>query len=161
MSPSPAPAIAFPLTPGDAVAAILVTPDRRFLMQHRDPVPHIWYPGAWGLFGGSIEPGESELEALRRELREEIALELGHATLFTRFRFDFGFADAGACTRSFYEVPIEAAVVPTLRLGEGRDMRLIAADQVLALSPIIGYDQFGLYLYLNRDRITAAPQHAP
>ena len=158
MSPAPSPApIAFPLTPGDAVAAILVTPDHRFLMQHRDPVPHIWYPGAWGLFGGTIEPGESELEALRRELREELALELGRATLFTRFRFDFDFAGAGACMRTFYEVPIDASVVPTLRLGEGRDMRLIPADQVLELSPIIGYDQFGLYLYMNRHRITAAP----
>jgi 8-oxo-dGTP pyrophosphatase MutT (NUDIX family) len=157
MSPAPAAATPGPLIPSDAVAALLVTRDRRFLMQQRDPVPHIWYPGAWGLFGGGIEPGESELDALRRELREEIALELGHATLFTRFRFDFDFAGAGACLRAFYEVPIEPDVVATLRLGEGRDMRLIAGDEVLRLPDVIGYDQFAVYLYLNRHRITAAP----
>jgi 8-oxo-dGTP pyrophosphatase MutT (NUDIX family) len=145
-----------PLVPSDAVAAIIVTPDRRFLMQQRDDEPHIWYPAAWGLFGGGIEPGESELDALRRELKEEIAFELREATLFTRFRFDFGFARAGACERSFYEVKIDSAEVATMRLGEGRAMELIAADAVLGLPDVIGYDQFALYLYLNRHRVTAA-----
>jgi mutator protein MutT len=37
------------------------------------------YPGVWDLPGGHIEPGESELEALTRELHEEIGvrIELG------------------------------------------------------------------------------------
>jgi hypothetical protein len=39
-------------------------------------------------------------------------------------------------------------------------MQLIAADDVLGLPNVIGYDQFALYLYLNRDRIEAAPTHA-
>ena len=157
MSTPPSPAASLgPLVPSDAVAAIIVTPDRRFLMQHRDPIPHIWYPGAWALFGGGIEPGESELDALRRELKEEIDYTLGTATFFTRFRFDFGFAGAGSCVRSFYEVQIDAAEVAGMTLGEGCDMRLIDGDAVLALPNVVGYDQFGLYLYLNRHRITAA-----
>ena len=157
MNPAPAAGAPGPLIPADAVAAILVTPDRRFLMQQRDPLPHIWYPGAWGLFGGSMESGESELEALHREIKEELDYAIRQATLFTRFHFDFGFAAAGGCDRTFFEVKIDAAEVATMRLGEGRAMQLIPADQVLGLPNVIGYDQFGLYLYLNRDRIKAAP----
>lgn len=30
------------------------------------------YPGVWDIFGGHIEPGETPLDALKRELREEL-----------------------------------------------------------------------------------------
>jgi len=153
----------YPLIPAHAVAAIMVTPDRRFLMQRRDDLPHIWYPDAWALFGGGIEPGETEREALARELEEEIGFTLVEATYFTRFDFDLGFAGCGIIERSVFVVPIEPETVAGLQLREGRAMALIEADQVLGLPPqITGYDQFALYLYLNRDRITpgsAAPRH--
>ncbi len=34
------------------------------------------FPGQWGLFGGGIEPGESPQQAIQRELKEELNLEL-------------------------------------------------------------------------------------
>src|SRR5690242_7998717 len=52
--------------PLGAAAAILVAPDRRYLLQHRDNRPDIWDPDHWGLFGGSIDPGETPEQALAR-----------------------------------------------------------------------------------------------
>ena len=49
-------------------AALLATPDGRYLMQLRDPKPHILLPDHWALFGGAIDPGESAADAMRREL---------------------------------------------------------------------------------------------
>jgi hypothetical protein len=40
-------------------AAIIVWPDRRFLLQHRNAKPGIWHPDSWNLFVGSIESDET------------------------------------------------------------------------------------------------------
>ena len=64
-----------PLRASSAVAAIVVVDQDRHLMQLRDDIPGIWYPGHWGLFGGAFDTGEEEIAALRRELREELELQ--------------------------------------------------------------------------------------
>ena len=47
----------------------------RVLLAHRSPGRR-WYPDVWDLPGGHVEAGETEVLALRRELREELAVEL-------------------------------------------------------------------------------------
>jgi 8-oxo-dGTP diphosphatase len=58
------------------VAGLVLASDRqRFLVTQRmstDP----GYPEHWELPGGKVEPGESDREALARELREELAIEV-------------------------------------------------------------------------------------
>jgi 8-oxo-dGTP diphosphatase len=55
---------------------------RVLLLKHR------FRPGTgWGMPGGFIEKGEQPEEALRRELREEVGLELGKVKLFTTRAF--------------------------------------------------------------------------
>ena len=52
--------------------AILVDTTGRLLLQQRDDKPGILHRGKIGLFGGHREDGESELECIVREVREEI-----------------------------------------------------------------------------------------
>ncbi|HEY9293275.1 MAG TPA: NUDIX domain-containing protein [Microlunatus sp.] len=82
-----------------ALAALIS--DDRLLLAHRHPKRR-WYPDCWDLVGGHVEPGESAEDAVRRECREEIAVEVAeprrvqaefdgrdlraHAFLVTRWR---------------------------------------------------------------------------
>lgn len=64
----------------------------RVLLVHRSPRKRS-YPGAWDLPGGLIEVGESELEALTRELHEELGVQIAPATASRLCRLTAGPAD--------------------------------------------------------------------
>lgn len=55
----------------------------RYALQHRDDRPSIPWPGHWGLFGGSIEPGEAPDVAVAREIMEELGLAASFRLLFS------------------------------------------------------------------------------
>lgn len=55
---------------------LIVTDDDRLLLHLRDDEPGILHPGCWAGFGGALEDGESTLDALHREVREEIGVEV-------------------------------------------------------------------------------------
>jgi len=54
--------------------AVLVKSDQ-ILLCHRHPNRR-WYPDVWDIPGGHIDSGETPAEAVRRELREELGIEI-------------------------------------------------------------------------------------
>jgi 8-oxo-dGTP diphosphatase len=54
--------------------------DDRVLLVHRRPDKHA-YPDVWDLPGGLVEPGESDLDALVRELHEELGVHVETASV--------------------------------------------------------------------------------
>jgi mutator protein MutT len=56
--------------------AIIVNSDNKFLLLKRSDDPKIWMPNKWALVGGGIEKGESPEEAVKREIKEEIGLDI-------------------------------------------------------------------------------------
>lgn len=58
------------------VAGVILHREGRVLLQHRDDIPGIVWPGHWAIFGGHIEPGEMPHDAALREIAEELGLEL-------------------------------------------------------------------------------------
>lgn len=60
------------------IAVGLVWNQKGELLFCRMPPDRGVFPGQWGFPGGGIEPGEQMADALRRELREELGIEVDH-----------------------------------------------------------------------------------
>lgn len=104
------------------VAIAILYQGDRFLMQLRDNIPGIAYPGCWGLFGGHLEAGETSEVAMQRELLEEIGYQPPSLTEFDCY------ADERA-VRHVYHAPLTVTLTE-LQLNEGWDMELLTADQI-------------------------------
>lgn len=108
--------------PPTQVAIAILYRHNQFLMQLRDNLPGIVYPGCWGLFGGHIEPGETPLVALQRELQEEI----GYTPEVIS---KFGCYSTPEVVRHVFQAALSVSL-QDLTLGEGWDMDLLTPTQI-------------------------------
>jgi 8-oxo-dGTP pyrophosphatase MutT (NUDIX family) len=138
------------LRPSDAVAALLLHEDGRYIMQLRDAKDDIFYPAHWGCFGGAIEPGEDPAQALQRELKEEIEYEIQQASRFTQFDFDFSPFGGGKLCRVYFEVHVAASAFRRLVLHEGAGMKALAGGDLLAKHAVVPYDAFAVWMHMYR-----------
>lgn len=68
------------------IAAIILENDEGMLLLYmRDDKPTIPFPSHWDLIGGHVEEGETPEEALIREYREELGLELKDYKFFRKY----------------------------------------------------------------------------
>jgi 8-oxo-dGTP diphosphatase len=136
--------------PAGAAAAILIAPDRRYLLQHRDNRPDIWDPDCWSLFGGSVDPGESPERALARELMEELELQpSARPAYFTQVAWDYGFRGHAVKLRYYFAVPLTDAEIGGLVQHEGQGMRLFAAEEILREPKLTAYDAHALRMHIT------------
>lgn len=105
-----------------AAIAILYR-EEKFLMQLRDNIPNILYPGHWAFFGGHIEPGESPDVALQREVLEEIGYTIPPTFI------EFGLYPDEQAVRHVFAAPL-LVELSQLVLNEGWDMGLVTIDDI-------------------------------
>ena len=141
------------LVAADAVAAVIVVDGASYLMQLRDDMPTIFYPGHWGCFGGAMDPGETPSEAIRREIEEELGfvpqacVELIHLDIaLTRIT-------GKTIRRRYFEIAVGAAEVSRFVLSEGAAVRAFAPAEILQAQFVIPYDAFALWLHHAQHRL--------
>ncbi|MEC4805915.1 MAG: NUDIX hydrolase [Jaaginema sp. PMC 1079.18] len=105
------------------VAVAILYQQGCFLLQLRDDIPTIAYPGYWGFFGGHLEPGESPEQGLKRELQEEIGY------TFTVKPVKFGCYFEPQVIRHVFAVPLTVSV-EDLVLQEGWDFKLLTPQEI-------------------------------
>jgi 8-oxo-dGTP pyrophosphatase MutT (NUDIX family) len=135
---------------GGASAAILLSPERKYLLQHRDNRNDIWDPDQWGLFGGAIDPGESPADALARELVEELELRPTAAfRYFTQIAWDYGLWGHGVKLRYYYEVKVTDEEIRKAVQHEGQGMRFFSAQEILREPNLTAYDAHALRMHIG------------
>ncbi len=144
-----------PLRPANAAAAIITVGEAGYLMQQRDARSDIWYPGYWGLFGGSLENGEDAAIALARELAEELELKIEPQQLhfFMKLDFDLGALGVGTFFRTFFTLALTKSVQESLILREGAAMQVFPGHEILCEQLVTPYDSFALFLHYSRARL--------
>jgi 8-oxo-dGTP diphosphatase len=118
------------------VAIAILPYEGKFLMQLRDNIPTILYPGLWGLFGGHIEAGETPEIAVVREVIEEIGFEITTPA-------KFGCYGDNRVMRHVFYAPLTVDL-DKLVLSEGWDFGLITPAQIeagFAYSAIAGEER--------------------
>ena len=106
--------------------------DGRVLLAHRSPNKRA-YPGVWDLPGGVVEAGESELDALTRELHEELGVQIATGSASHLCRLTAGPADEPALlsawlVRVWQGTPANVAPVP-IGLGVVEEGALPVGDE--------------------------------
>jgi 8-oxo-dGTP pyrophosphatase MutT (NUDIX family) len=140
------------LRPSNAVAALLLLDDGRYIMQLRDAIPDIFYPDHWGCFGGAVGEGETSLAALRRELEEELEYAPDTAEEFTRFEFDFSKVGQPKVYRVYFEISVPTAAFGRFALHEGAAFEAVAGRALLTRRKVTPYDAFAIWLHMSRHR---------
>ncbi len=117
------------------VGALLVKEDRVLLLKRK---PDDFMGGIFELPSGKVEPGESLLEALAREVREETALEIRKVKRYLG-SFDYP-SGSGKPTRQFNFLAEPAAGNPQVNnqehdefLWAGPEDKVTVSDSVLSL----------------------------
>jgi 8-oxo-dGTP diphosphatase len=117
----------------DCVGALLVRDGKVLLGRRADD--RAWLPGAWDVFGGHVEPGEDGIDALRRELAEE----LGIAPLTLRDLGVLEDTESGAWRLRVYAVADWRGEARNLRPDEHAELRwctsVEAAERLASAHP--------------------------
>lgn len=136
----------------DSVAALIFTPDERYVLQLRDRAAGVDFPGHWGLFGGALEPDETPEEALHRELAEELAIAASPLTPFSIAISDERVHGGWYCRRRFYELPIEPDRLQSLELHEGVAFAAFSIGDICDMGDeVIPFDLCAILMHARRE----------
>lgn len=131
-------------------AALLVTPDGRYLMQLRDDKPTILLPAHWALFGGTVDAGETAAAAMRRELIEELEFSAPEIAAFTEMVVELPFVPPRFDRMSFFAVPVTERDEQAMVQHEGAGRRLFTPES-LALEPRVApWDLAAVLMHARR-----------
>jgi 8-oxo-dGTP diphosphatase len=113
--------------PAEGCQAVLVDAAGRMLLQLRDDIPTIPFPGMWAIPGGMLEPGETPLACIVREVEEELGARIPPgevAHLMTRTR-SYGIEHTFTAR---LDVPAE-----DIRLTEGQRVAWFPVDEAVGM----------------------------
>jgi len=137
-------------------AALMVTPEGRYLMQLRDDKPDILLPDHWALFGGTVDAGETAAQAMCRELVEELEFKAHRIEPFTEMIIELPLHPPRFDRMSFFAVPIAPDDVARMVQHEGAGKRLFTPEELAAERKVAPWDLAAVLMHARRDTLFGA-----
>ena len=125
------------------VGALLVDTNGKLIAQQRDDKPGITNPGMVSLFGGTSHEGESPIETLRRELEEELELEVSSNNLLLQTVKH----ENGTNVACFIYI-VTGVDAEKLKLHEGAGFAVGTPEDLLS-RPVTGVTQQAIEAFIN------------
>lgn len=122
-----------------SVGAILCNAQGRILLQLRDDKPDLLYPNHWTTLGGMVEDGEDPEEAMRRELIEEIELELS-LMLWKVFEHSRQVGNVWVTIEQYMYVGEIHQAECDIVLNEGQALGYFGADDIVNIPIAFGFE---------------------
>ncbi|MFA5926056.1 MAG: NUDIX domain-containing protein [Parcubacteria group bacterium] len=105
---------------------------KKILFVLRDNKPNILYPGKWGNFGGGVEEGESPLEAIKREIKEESNIKISNFKLLGKEKVTHILCGEKFPRTSHYYIAETDAKLGETKIFEGQRARYFTLKEILA-----------------------------
>jgi 8-oxo-dGTP pyrophosphatase MutT (NUDIX family) len=136
------------------VAALLVTPDSKYLMQLRDDLKNVMMRNHWGLFGGWRKENESADHAMKRELAEELNFIPSEISWFTETAYLVPGSSLPPLHKTFFEVKISYSDIEGMCQREGAGKSLYTATEIRAIENLIPWDGLAVVCHDQQHEIS-------
>jgi 8-oxo-dGTP pyrophosphatase MutT (NUDIX family) len=137
----------------ESVGALIVVDEMRYLLQLRNNHPTVRMAGYWGLFGGSLEAGESPEQAFRRELMEELRLSNVTGRYVSQAVFNVPELNFLNHRMSYFAIALKSTELDRLELREGEDLRAFSIQELFQQPKVTPWAVYGVYLHSRLARI--------
>ena len=135
------------------VSAIFVTNQGEYLLQLRDDKIGLPLRNHWALFGGEVEDGEDEYDAIKREMFEELNFHSNNYQWFHEAIYGFPRLNKKIVKKIFYEIPITYAEISFMELYEGAEKKLFKINEIMFLEKISPWDLSTILLHARQKTI--------
>jgi len=142
------------LKPKNASACIILNNDK-ILLQKRDFKKNIFYPGYHGFFGGAKEKNETYLSCIKREINEELGINIKKKRFkfFSKNSLDFSPIKEKIFFRYYYVLKLNNKEVKKIKIKEGIALKKIEINKAINSNlKIVPYDSFVLWLFFYRGK---------
>lgn len=135
------------------VSAVFFTIEGEYLLQLRDDKIGLPLRNHWALFGGEVEEGEDEYQAIKREIYEELRFNSNEYQWFHEAIYAFPDHPNEIVKKIYYIIPINASQVANMKLCEGKDKKLLKVNEILFLKNISPWDLSTILLHSRQNTI--------
>ena len=121
-----------------SVGAILIY-KKNFLLQKRDNLNLIRLPSFWGFFGGEKKKNETYVNAIKREIYEEINLKIDFKKHITTI-YAKNIQDNEILKRYYFVKILNTKDVNKIQLNEGQKYAFFNIEKIINLKKIVEID---------------------